>query len=117
MRRTGSSPETITPDDAWQILVDAGLPLGPAHARLHAPGERELAAAVDLVMRCPPSLPEAEPLHAMLRAWRDHFPASFERALGPRGARFLRRLAWAGEDRDRFLKLRRLALAHLSRML
>jgi hypothetical protein len=101
---------------AWQILHRAGVPLagqrdGPA------PDATAIAAALREVMGAPPTGREAEALAAFLFAWRAEFPTSFGEALAEDGGAML---AWARRqlsDDNRYLKLRRIAIAHLATVL
>src|SRR5688572_28877637 len=103
-------------DDAWQVLVDAGLPL---HGRRGEPPPMKALAdavrgAIDVEVR---SEREREALVAFLAAWRAHWPTSFERSLGPDAPRAR---AWAEAHAgpgDRHRKLRRIAIERLSRWL
>ena len=99
--------------DAWQILRDAGLPLAtPRTERL--PSIAELGAAVRAAVAQQPTGREADALAAFVFAWRQHWPTSFEDACDDTI------LDWAERNRrdpNRFLKLRRIALANLASVL
>ena len=102
--------------NAWTILHGGGLPL--AGRRDGAPpSEAELARATLAVLDDVPDERHADALAAFLRAWLHHFPESFERAFAEQARRVE---SWADAhvtDRDRYLKLRRIALENLSRVL
>lgn len=72
---------------------------------------RALARSGDAV-----EVPDVEPLLAWLRAWRHHWPASFA-ALGTDGPRLIEQLQTRAVSRDRYLKLRRIALENLAAVL
>jgi len=98
---------------AWQILHRAGVPLTGTRSG-PAPSAAEMGAAVREVLRDPPRGREAEALAAFLFAWHQHFFTSFE-TLVDAGA-----LEWAARqfsDDNRYLKLRRIAIAHLAEIL
>jgi hypothetical protein len=99
---------------AWQILHRAGVPIASAERVGPAPDTTAVAAALCEVMTQPPRGREAEALAAFIFAWRSEFPTSF--AAGLRG-RADQMVAWAQEqlrDDNRYLKLRRIAIAHLA---
>lgn len=103
---------------AWKALVEAGVPVGTARSvPRHLDRERireavrALAAGEERV-----EAGDVEPLLAWLRAWRRHWPESFA-ALGADGPRLIRQLEGRPLDRNRYLKLRRLALANLAAVL
>jgi hypothetical protein len=76
-----------------------------------------IADALREVMQAPPAGREAEALAAFILAWRAEFPTSFAQALGDDAAAML---AWAQRqfsDDNRYLKLRRIAIAHLATVL
>ncbi len=102
--------------DAWQILRDGGLPLAlPVSDVARSP--EELAAATREAIAQRPAGREAEVLAAFVFAWHQHWPDSFDHALGSDAASVV---AWASQnavDEDRYLKLRRIALENLSRIL
>ena len=66
-----------------------------------------------------PSLETARvaPLMAWLRAWRHHWSDRFERTFGAEGAEIITALAERLDDPNRYLKLRRIAIANLARIL
>ena len=102
--------------DAWQILRDGGLPLAePQSGKRRSPAELAHAAQRAIAMR--PRGRDADALAAWLVAWHAHWPSSFARELGPDAAGVL---SWARSqisDDNRYLKLRRLALANLAEVL
>ncbi|MBI3890677.1 MAG: hypothetical protein HY303_04010 [Candidatus Wallbacteria bacterium] len=114
-----SAREATTLEQAWQTLVEGGVPLGPAHPRTNPPAAALLADALCIVMNqaALPVAQDAEALFATLRAWQAHWPSSFAGLLGGRGLGFLDRLEPSVKDRNRYLKLRRIALSHLARVL
>jgi hypothetical protein len=102
--------------DAWQILRDGGLPLAlPVSDAARSP--EELAAATREAIAQHPAGREAEALAAFVLAWHQHWPESFDRALGGDAGSVV---AWASRhavDEGRYLKLRRIALENLARVL
>ena len=98
---------------AWQILRDGGLPLAIEGAATR-PHVADLARAVEQALAELPTGRDAEALAAFVGAWHQHWAASFAEALGDRAGPIL---AWADEaivDVNRYLKLRRIAIANLS---
>ena len=57
---------------------------------------------------------QRECLRAWLRAFRHHWPERFEAILGTMGARTLSDLERFSYDQNRYLKLRRIAIANLA---
>lgn len=114
-----TDPDAITGAEAWQLLLDAGVPLLAGTPRRSFADATRLAAALRRVMGDPGSTgaQEREALHAWLCAWRAHWPTSFARHIGQDGTRMIEELAAAGIDPCRYLKLRRIAITHLSRSL
>lgn len=110
-------PDTITKQGAWKILLDAGVPLGPARRRPAMPPVPVVAAALLAVGRARERLSriEIESLRAFLRAWRQHWPSSFDQHLGPEGHALVAALDAERFDPDRYLKLKRIAVEHLAR--
>jgi hypothetical protein len=105
--------------DPWAALEAAGLPAGAVRAapsRLDMPLVR---AAVRMLADRPdpPDAFDREPLLAWLRAWRHHWPDSFERELGADGERLTARLDALPRDANRYLKLRRIAVENLAGVL
>ncbi len=105
----------------WQILRAGGLPL-VTEAAPSRPTATELAQAARAAIALAPAGRDAEALVAFLAAWRHHWPASYRAAFAPDpedpGAGGVD--AWAAAqavDVDRYLKLRRIAIAHLATIL
>jgi hypothetical protein len=101
---------------AWQILHRAGVPLagerfGPA------PRADEIGAALREVLSTPPAGREGEALAAFVAGWQAEFPTSFAAALAGDADRVLEWARTKSGDRGRYLKLRRIAIAHLSHVL
>ena len=103
---------------AWQTLLQGGVPVGAPRRRTELPSPGELAQAVEVVAASAARSRDsrAEALYAFLMAWSSHWPDSFARELG-RGQEHLRNLLPARIDLNRYLKLRRIAVANLSRLL
>ena len=103
---------------AWQILHRAGLPLfgrrtGPV------PDIADMARAVLEILdgeQLAPG-PERDALAAFLLGWHHEWPTSFAGAFGADAERVA---GWAAEridDRNRYIKLRRIAIANLAHVL
>ena len=105
--------------DAWKLLVDLGLPDGaprpPPRGRIDPVAVR---TAVFDVARSPGlSVAKVAPLLAWLRAWRHHWPARFAEVFGCLQPEILAGLQERLDDRNRYLKLRRIAIANLAHIL
>lgn len=103
-------------DAAWQILHDAGVPLdgGPRRAPV---SPQRIADAVRAVIAQAPGGREAEALAAFALGWSAHWPSAYASTFNDHGDEVL---AWAHTrltDPNRYLKLRRIAIAHLARVL
>jgi len=98
----------------WPILCRAGVPEA-GHERGPVPAE-SLTAAIRDVSADPASLDDVQrdALHAWLGAFRDHWPRAFREIGGPPARDLLRAFDRGPVDRNRYLKLRRIALAHLA---
>jgi hypothetical protein len=107
----------VTP--RWKLLVDAGVPDGPVRPAPAGLDRPRLAAAVRDLARRPDAVHarQVEPLLAWLRGWRHHWPSSFAATLGAAGDALIARLEARGVDRNRYLKLRRIAVANLAAVL
>lgn len=105
-------------NDAWQVLVRAGLPDGAARLPTGPLDPVALRRALAEVLSRGPGVRERELLGAWLDAFAHHWPGRFAEVLGPLGveARAAVQAASTG-DPGRSLKLRRLAVAALSRLL
>lgn len=100
--------------DAWKRLCELGVPAGAIRPVPRGPpASGELRALVARVLDELPEDGEA-PLYAWLCALRQHWPTAFERELGDLGRAAEARVAKGGADLDRYLKLRRIALANLA---
>ncbi|MHC4972908.1 MAG: hypothetical protein ACYTG3_11305 [Planctomycetota bacterium] len=105
--------------DAWKMLMDLGLPDGAARPPPRRGFDPDaVRAAVRELVRSP-SLPRTKvaPLLAWLRAWRHHWPTRFADVLGDESRAFLAELQGQLDDENRYLKLRRIAIANLSHIL
>ena len=101
----------------WEVLRAAGVPEGAARRT----GEGRLdptlvASAVRDVLSDAGALDASsrECLTAWLSAFRKHWPVEFADVLGSVGEEALRVLSAGGYDPDRYLKLRRIAIANLA---
>ncbi|MBA3392888.1 MAG: hypothetical protein H0T89_09605 [Deltaproteobacteria bacterium] len=102
--------------NAWQILRDAGLPVA-AERSAHTVDTHELAAATRDAIAEEPTGRDAEALGAFVFAWQQHWPAAFSAAFAGDEPTLL---AWAARqlpDDNRYLKLRRIAIANLAHVL
>jgi hypothetical protein len=103
-------------DRAWQILRDAGVPLASSRGSAR-PTPAEIRAAVSAVIAAAVGPCEGEALGAFLLAWRQAWPSSFAETFASAGPSVE---AWARRqlpDEDRYLKLRRIAIANRSTLL
>jgi hypothetical protein len=103
--------------DAWNTLCGYGLPDGPprpAPTSLDFDRIREALAAIRAEVLQPA---ERAVLLAWLEGWRHHWPSRFQRELGPAAEAMCNELTRRGVDRDRFLKLRRIAVENLAGVL
>ncbi len=105
-------------DEAWEQLIEMGLPDGAPHRRAAAcfsdERVREALASIDLD-RLDPS--RREPLLAWLRGYRHHWPTRWAAELGPAGDALIEAIEALGIDDNRYLKLRRIAIAHLAELI
>jgi hypothetical protein len=103
----------------WDVLCDAGVPDGAPRPPVSGRFDRvAVRAALDSLASTDRDLaaPERECLGAWLAAFRRHWPETFDAVLGPLGESLLIRFTSGDFDRNRYLKLRRIAtenLAHL----
>lgn len=83
------------------------------------PPLESVGAATRVVSRQVESLSEVEreSLLAFLRAWRQHWRASFEAHAGHDGEALIAVLVKRELDANRYLKLKRIAVEHLAREL
>ena len=106
-------------DDAWQQLKELGLPDGavrpPPAGRFDAARAREAVRTV----ASHPGLDahRAAPLLAWLRAWQHHWGPHFAATFGAEGPALVSGVARRLDDENRYLKLRRIAVANLARVL
>ncbi len=98
--------------DALQVLAEAGAPL--PGARRGGPREPErVRRALSTLREGGPSVSAHEAVGAWLLGWHQHWPKDFHRTFGAEVSEVLDWAAAARRDADRFLKLRRIALANL----
>jgi hypothetical protein len=101
----------------WEVLCEAGVPDGAVRpistTALDATGLthalRTLASPSTALARH-----EQECLGAWLAAFRHHWPDRFTEMLGPLGESLLSRCTSGDLDRNRYLKLRRIATQNLA---
>lgn len=97
-----------------------GLPIGPPRSRetLVFSGTEARRALEGIAATDEPLDPILrEPLLAWLFAFRQHWPSSWARELGPVGDRCIEMLLEQPHDVGRVLKLRRIAIENLSALL
>lgn len=103
--------------DPWQTLRDAGLPLGAPDPSRAAPSVDDMTAAVHAAIASQPTGRPRDALCAFILAWWRQWPRTFTRAFGI-GAPSV--VAWADAavtDPNRYVKLSRIAMAHLATVL
>ena len=86
--------------DAWKTLEAAGVPIGA----LRAPPsslDREAVRHALAALEGGPESHSREPLLAWLRAWRHHWPASFDATFSARGHAMIASLEGAPLDVNR----------------
>jgi hypothetical protein len=101
--------------NAWEVLEAAGVPVGAPRVPGEMPPDAELRQALRSAISMPASTASWEALRAWLSAFRQHWPRRFALGLGPEGAAALSFLGGRSFDANRYLKLRRIALAQLVR--
>jgi hypothetical protein len=102
--------------DPWQILRAGGVPLALPVSELKVRAD-DLAVAARTVIATQPGERDAEALAAWIFAWQHHWPRSFIASLGVHAAAVTEWAARHARDKDRYLKLRRIALENLARIL
>jgi hypothetical protein len=102
----------------WNLLVQWGLPLGAAcRVRRSTFADAEsVRHAVDQLAASDLDPFELDALAAWMAGFRQHWPSMFARVLGDVGESVLRTLM-PNVEANRYLKLRRLAIANLSQTL
>jgi hypothetical protein len=101
---------------AWDVLAAAGVPIGPLRPRPSlAPDERDLRAQLEGLEADTGRLASAEKdaLRAWLCGFQHHWPVAFARTFGECGPRLIAALG-DPPDRNRHIKLRRIAIENLS---
>jgi hypothetical protein len=103
--------------DPWQTLRDAGLPLGSPDPSRAIPSVDEMTVAVHASIATAPTGRARDALCAFVLAWWRQWPRTFTRAFGTTAPSVV---AWADAavtDPNRYVKLSRIAMAHLARVL
>jgi hypothetical protein len=105
--------------DAWEVLERAGVPLGAPSAERPELGDMKVVAgAVRAVLAARrSSARQRVSLLAWLSAWASEWPTSFRGAFGEDAAEVLATAGEGVDDRDRYLKLRRLSRDKLASVL
>src|ERR1700761_5208155 len=104
-------------DDAWEVLAEAGMPIGAIRPASCGPIDpARLRDAVAAVAAEPDDIDpwHVEPLMAWLRGFKHHWPPGYAAILGTAGDLCLARLEALPADPGRYLKLRRIAIENLS---
>lgn len=104
-------------NDPWQTLRDAGLPLGAPEPARRAPSVDDMMAAVHAAIATQPAGRPRDALCAFILAWWRQWPHTFSRAFGASAPSVI---AWADAavtDPNRYVKLSRIAMAHLATVL
>jgi hypothetical protein len=107
----------IVVNAAWNTLCGYGLPDGPPRP---APRSIDFTRVRDALATLDPlQLDSARQamLFGWLDAWRHHWPSRFSDELGELGERLHSALAAQPVDRNRYLKLRRIAAENLASVL
>lgn len=104
--------------DAWEVLAAWGLPLGAPRTQLKPPATADVSTALATLAAQVGRLDETERecLLGWLRALQHHWPAAFARLAGPPGVKLVEALQATSFDPNRYLKLRRIAIANLARL-
>jgi hypothetical protein len=103
--------------DHWQTLRDGGLPLGAPDPSRPTPSVDEMSRAVHALIATAPTGRRRDALCAFVLAWKRQWPRTFTRAFGTTAPSLI---AWADAavtDPNRYLKLSRIAMAHLAGVL
>jgi len=101
----------------WKLLIQFGLPKGAArqveaNAVQNLKGMRE---AVRCLSESRLDAADIDILAAWLSAFKHHFPSAFAEVLGSVGETYLNQLK-TQTDPNRYLKLRRIAVANLAEL-
>jgi hypothetical protein len=99
--------------DPWETLCEAGLPLGAVRPPPIAFDREKVAQALGRLSATEVEAARRDVLAAWLSAWEHHWPASFS----DEGGALLRELRSQPLDENRYLKLRRVAIANLAGVL
>jgi len=99
--------------------MDLGLPDGAARPPPRRAFDPDAVRTAIRELVRSPSLPRAKvtPLLAWLRAWQHHWPTRFADVLGDESPAPMAQLQERLDDENRYLKLRRIAIANLSHIL
>jgi hypothetical protein len=103
--------------DAWNTLCAYGLPDGPPRAPPASIDFQRIREALSVLAPSTLQPGTGVILLAYLEGWRHHWPSRFASELGTPGDKLCRELSAIGFDRNRFLKLRRIAVENLAAVL
>jgi hypothetical protein len=103
---------------AWETLCEAGVPDGPLRPPpCHLDPPTLCSAVAEIAADLGRLEPRRrDPLRAWLRGFRHHWPQRFAEILGPAGEACLDQMP-EPDDANRYLKLRRIAIANLAGVL
>jgi hypothetical protein len=105
-------------EGAWETLRRAGVPDGPLRPLASGPVDWDAVAAAvaEVVAEGVTQAAARDALVAWLGALRSHWPSRAGALLARVPTEGVEALAAGSPDPNRYLKLRRIALAHLSRI-
>jgi hypothetical protein len=104
--------------DAWDRLIEMGLPDGAPHRRdPRAFSDQAARAALSSIAVDKIETSRREPLLAWLRGYRHHWPDRWTREMGGLGETKIAELERLPIDENRYLKLRRIAIANLAQLI
>ena len=103
--------------DPWQILRRAGLPLGMPDPADAAPEITDLTTAVRTAIATNPTGRPRDALSAFVLAWWRQWPRTFARTFGDDTPSIVEWADAAVTDQGSYLKLSRIATAHLANVL
>ncbi len=104
--------------DAWERLIEMGLPDGAPHRRDPSAFSDEAARAVLSAIAVEKiETSRREPLLAWLRGYRHHWPDRWATEMSSIGDTKIDELERLPIDTGRYLKLRRIAIANLAQLI
>jgi len=104
--------------DAWESLIEMGLPDGAPHPRdRRAFSDAQAREALESIEPRAIETERREPLLAWLEGYRQHFRDRWQKEIGALGEARIAELEALPIDRNRYLKLRRIAIANLAKLI